>query len=245
VAAVATAVLDGRPIAVTGTWRGTLQVWDLTTREPLHEPLAGHEANVTTVATAVVEGRPVAVTGSMDGTVRIWDLATGTPIGKPLRSHRPGGAEGERGKNGATAEDGDGQAPDDQEDDAPSIEAVATTEADGRPVAVAGSEDGLVQVWDLATGTPVGEPFGVADGQLITMATALVAGRPVIVTGGEDGTVRTWDLATHAQLGPGLVLPLPVCALAAAPQGRLAVGFDWEVAVFGPPAPEADTADAG
>ena len=34
-----------------------------------------------------------------------------------------------------------------------------SAELDGRPVVISGSSDGTVRVWDLATGTPVGEPF--------------------------------------------------------------------------------------
>lgn len=30
---------------------------------------------------------------------------------------------------------------------------------DGRPVAVTGSEDARVRIWDLTTGTPVGDPL--------------------------------------------------------------------------------------
>ncbi|MBB4927318.1 hypothetical protein [Kitasatospora kifunensis] len=226
VAAVATAVLGGRPIAVTGSWRGTVEVWDLTTRQPLYEPLTGHEADVSALATAVVDGRPVAVTGSTDGTARIWDLATGTAIGGPLRGlGEPGPAH---------------QEDEEDEEEAPDIAGVATVELDGRPVAVIGSTDGVLRVWDLATGTPLGEPLTVAEDWLTAVAAGMLDGRPVVVAGGEDGRVRTWDLATRAQLGPDLVLPLRVGALAVARDGRLAVGFDWEVAVFGPPAP-ADT----
>ncbi len=64
------------------------------------------------------------------------------------------------------------------------------------------------------------------------MTTARIAGRTVLVTGADDGTVRTWDLATLDRIGPDLVLPLPVHALATAPTDRLVVGFGWEVGVF-------------
>ncbi|WP_457513550.1 hypothetical protein [Streptomyces sp. TE33382] len=81
---MATGVVDGGPVAVTGSGDGTVRVWDLTTRQPIGEPLTGHTGWVRGVATGVVEGRPVAVTGSGDGTVRVWDLTTGRPAGPEL-----------------------------------------------------------------------------------------------------------------------------------------------------------------
>ncbi|MCX4750862.1 hypothetical protein OG455_36075 [Kitasatospora sp. NBC_01287] len=67
---------------------------------------------------------------------------------------------------------------------------------------------------------------------LPAVATAVLDGRPVAVTGGDDCTVRIRDLTTGDQVGPELVFPLPVCAVAVVPDGRLVVGFGWEVAVL-------------
>lgn len=41
-AAAALVLLDGRPIAVTGSYDGTVRVWDLTTGVPVGDPLIGH-----------------------------------------------------------------------------------------------------------------------------------------------------------------------------------------------------------
>ncbi|MFF3786909.1 WD40 repeat domain-containing protein [Streptomyces sp. NPDC001933] len=81
VTAVATAMVDGRPVAVTGSYDGTVRVWDLTTREQIGEPLQDHfHCDVEVVATGVVDGRPVAVTHTgSEGMVRVWDLTTGRP----------------------------------------------------------------------------------------------------------------------------------------------------------------------
>ncbi|MFJ6769900.1 hypothetical protein ACIQOV_02765, partial [Kitasatospora sp. NPDC091257] len=82
--AMATAVLDGRPVAVTGGTDRTVRIWDLTTGRQIGQPLTGHTGEVDAVATAELDGRPVAVTGGTDRTVRVWDLTTGRQIGQSL-----------------------------------------------------------------------------------------------------------------------------------------------------------------
>ncbi|MEV6855422.1 hypothetical protein AB0M89_16660, partial [Streptomyces microflavus] len=84
--AVATAEVDGRPVAVTGSDDRTVRVWDLTTGRTV-PALTGHTGAVNAVATAEVDGRPVAVTGSDDRTVQVWDLTTGHRVGEPLTGH--------------------------------------------------------------------------------------------------------------------------------------------------------------
>jgi WD40 repeat protein len=83
---VACTLLDGKPVAVTGS--DGAQVWDLASGRPIGEPLNGHDSVVVAVACTVLDGKPVAVTGSMDQTARVWDLASGHTIGKPLTGHR-------------------------------------------------------------------------------------------------------------------------------------------------------------
>ena len=59
-------------------------------------------------------------------------------------------------------------------------------------------------------------------------------GRTIAATGGGDGRVRIWNLATRERIGPDLVFPAAVRALATAPGDRLVVGFGREVAVLSP-----------
>jgi WD40 repeat protein len=80
VAAVACTHLDGRPIAITGSWDHTVRIWDLTERAPAGL-FPGHNGRVAAVACAQLDGSPIAVTGGWDHTVRIWDLTSGIPIG--------------------------------------------------------------------------------------------------------------------------------------------------------------------
>ncbi|MER7208257.1 serine/threonine-protein kinase [Streptosporangium sp. NPDC000239] len=169
--AVAAAQVDGRPVAVTGSADDTAQVWDLTTRTPVGDPLRGHTEDVSAVAIGQVDGRPVAVTGSADDTVRVWDLVTRQPVGDPMRGH---------------TED---------------VYAVAVTQVDGRPVAVTGSGDDTVRVWDLTTRQPVGEPMKGHTEDIWAVAVGQLNGRPVAVTGGVDDTIRVWDLTTRRPVG--------------------------------------------
>ncbi|GAB2841610.1 hypothetical protein GCM10027074_04990 [Streptomyces deserti] len=212
-AAVACTVLDGRPVAVTGSAYGTVCVWDLTTSRPLGAPQTGHTAVVTTVACTELNGASLAVTGSEDGTVRVWDLTTGRPRGGPLTGHTS------------------------------IVNAVACPELDGTSVVVTASGDGTLRLWDLTTGRPLGRPVEVADnvGSMVCavvggepvavtacreslrvwdlatlrergrlqgdgevwvteLACAEVDGRAVVVGTGHEEKVQVWDLETSRLL---------------------------------------------
>ncbi len=82
--------------------------------------------------------------------------------------------------------------------------AIACAEIDGRPVAVTGGADGLVRMWDLGTGRPVGEPLGGHEGAVFAVGLTDMRGSPVAVTGGADGLVRMWDLGTGRPVGEPL-----------------------------------------
>ncbi|MGW1102430.1 WD40 repeat domain-containing protein, partial [Streptomyces sp. NPDC002540] len=99
-------------------------------------------------------------------------------------------------------------------------------------VAVTGSSDGKVRVWDLPTGQQIGEPLTGHAGGVRAVATTVVDGRPVAVTGSDDNTARVWDLATGRLVERELVFPTGVNAVTVSPDGRLVVGFGHEVAVL-------------
>ena len=81
------------------------------------------------------------------------------------------------------------------------VRSVTVGEVDGRPVAVSGSDDGSVRVWDLATGAAVSEPFIGHTGWVLSVAVGEVDGRSVVVSGSSDRSVRVWDLVTGAAVG--------------------------------------------
>ncbi|MEU4539794.1 serine/threonine-protein kinase [Streptosporangium sp. NPDC023825] len=82
------------------------------------------------------------------------------------------------------------------------VNAVALGVLRGKAVAVSGSSDGTLRVWDLATGAQVGRPFvGHRESVEAVAIGEFGDGTSIVVSGGFDGTVRVWDLATGAPMG--------------------------------------------
>jgi WD40 repeat protein len=104
-------------------------------------------------------------------------------------------------------------------------------------VVVSGGGDGRVRVWDLARGTPVGEPLPGHEYGVLAVAVGELHGRPVVVSGGGDGRVRVWDLARGTPVGePFTGDEIAVRALAVAElEGRLVIvssGWDRTVRMW-------------
>jgi WD40 repeat protein len=73
------------------------------------------------------------------------------------------------------------------------VNAVAMTEAEGRPISVTGTSDRTVRVWDLREGAQRAILEGHT-GSVNAIAIGHVDGRLVAITGSSDRTVRLWDL---------------------------------------------------
>ncbi|MER6004924.1 AAA family ATPase [Nonomuraea angiospora] len=76
-----------RELIASGTWEGTVRIWDAATGEPVGSPLAGHTDGIWSVAFGRAGNRDLVVTGSRDNTVRLWDAVTGALVGAPLTGH--------------------------------------------------------------------------------------------------------------------------------------------------------------
>ncbi|MDH6604471.1 WD40 repeat protein [Streptomyces sp. SAI-208] len=228
VTTVASAVLDGAPVAVTGSG-STVRVWDLTTGQQIGEPLTVKTPAVVALACTVLDGTPVAVTGGNDGTVRVWDLTTRQQIGETLTGHtrdvRAVACTDLDGTPVAVTGHGDGtvrvwdlttsrQIGETLTGHTSDVRAVACTDLDGTPVAVT-SSGGTVRVWDLTTRQRIGETLTGPTPGALAVACTVLDGTPVFVTGSWDSTVRVWDLATCRQIGEPLTgHPRPVSAVA-------------------------------
>ncbi|MER7705676.1 hypothetical protein ABTX81_22640 [Kitasatospora sp. NPDC097605] len=143
VRAVASTVLDGRPVAVSGGDDEVLRLWDLATGEPVGPPLptAPHEdewEGVTGLRTALVDGRPYAVATHVDAyentAERVWDLTAGAEAAAEA-VRRIGEGPVPAPETAAPAPEG--------------LTAAATGTVAGRPVALFAVRH-RVQVWDLS-----------------------------------------------------------------------------------------------
>ncbi|WP_344594944.1 hypothetical protein [Actinomadura vinacea] len=180
--------LQGRTVVATvDGW--TLHVHDLATGESLVEAGLECDQEFAAIALAEIDGRWIAVTGSScpgcdhhyrcEGRIQRWNLADGNPIADPVRAH------------------------------ARSVDALAVTRVDGRPVILSGGHDCMLRMWDLRTGEPIGTPSighrtSVGYGGIAAVAVGELDGRPIAVTGAWDGAARVWDLADGGT--PGTIL---------------------------------------
>ena len=75
------------------------------------------------------------------------------------------------------------------------LRTVATTDLDGRPVIISGSDDNTIRIWDPTTGTTLRTLIGHTD-WIRSVTTAQLDGRTVIISGSNDRTIRIWDPTT-------------------------------------------------
>jgi WD40 repeat protein len=82
----------------------------------------------------------------------------------------------------------------------------ALTAADGRTMLASGGRDGTVQLWDLATGAPVGDRLGVPEMGWVWALTGVTAGRrTLLASSARDGRVRLWNPVTGRPAAAPLV----------------------------------------
>ncbi|MFH8407413.1 caspase family protein [Streptomyces sp. NPDC018019] len=205
--------VDGRTVAITAFWR-EVRVWDLTSMQPVDEPLCGEERNLRAVSISTsARGRTV-VTGAGNGTVRTHDLTDGRataphlPAAKTLLAMTTADVQGEciMLKCDTTAMEAWNLTLRKRLWEQPGRWQLTRvhTLAD-RALVVAASEDRSIHVWDLFSRAPACEPLTGHSAYILGIRTATIRGRELVVSASLDGTVRMWDLAQGAPSGP----PLP------------------------------------
>jgi WD40 repeat protein len=201
---------DGGTI-VTGDSGGELRMWNSQTQKPLDpDPVLGkHDKGEPVTGVAFSSDGQRLVSGGWDNKVRVWDLRTRKQIGEI-----------------------DGGMP---------VLSVAIS-PDGKRVAAGlgqghGNRDdhGAVRVWNVESGTPVGEPSTYPAESVRKVAFS--PNGNWVVSGAYDGTVRVWSASSGQQLGD----PIPTDQRSAAievafsPDGdRILFGTDSGAMQFRP-----------
>ncbi|KUN49302.1 WD40 repeat domain-containing protein [Streptomyces olivochromogenes] len=216
---------DGRVLLASGGDSGTIALWNPVTGQPVREPVGDWPGGVTGMCTATVpDGRTLLVTATPRGAVRLWDPDIGecvgrlNPYGSPIQSIAA--VPISAGHTLIAASDTAGRlhvwdpAVDDPWEPGAAVQlsARALADADHRVAAVAavpthdrtvlatGDNRGVVMLWDLATGTPIGDGLPVSTGTAglpVITATTLHGGGTVLVTGTLHGhRLRVWEPET-------------------------------------------------
>ncbi|MGW2717137.1 WD40 repeat domain-containing protein [Streptomyces sp. NPDC001492] len=245
-------LLDGRILLASGGDSGTIALWNPLTGQPVREPVGDWPGGVTGMCTATVpDGRTLLVTATPRGAVRLWDPLTGEPVGRlnpygsPIQSITAVPISAGHTLIAASDTGGRVHVWDPAVDDpwergaAVQLSAQSLKDADHRVATVAavptphrtvlatGDNLGVVMLWDLATGAPIGDGLPASTGTAglpVITGTTLPDGRTVLVTGSKSGNrLRTWEPESGAVRHIALDVTL-TCLATAGPE--LIVGHD-------------------
>lgn len=157
---------DGSLLAAGGGWSGGVVAWDVSSGEQLAY-LGTDGGRVPSVALTELGGTP-AVVAAVEQELFVWSLPAergAAPIHGPLTGHQD------------------------------TITSVDTVALGDRRIAVTASRDSTVRVWDLTTGTQVGDAMPVPDEPFQTLQITMLGQRPVVVSRERCGeTITVWDL---------------------------------------------------
>ncbi|GAA3731794.1 hypothetical protein GCM10022225_12090 [Plantactinospora mayteni] len=133
-----------------------------------------------TVSWSRLDDRPIVVGGTDDGELWVWALDA-DDLRRPLDERED------------PVEPLYGPIPGHEDQ----IVAMDTITVGERSLAVTGSRDTTMRIWDLAERAMVGGPLVAHNGNRVTsVATTMLQGRPVVLSSGIlDSAIRVWDLA--------------------------------------------------
>jgi WD40 repeat protein/tRNA A-37 threonylcarbamoyl transferase component Bud32 len=190
---------------------GQARLWDAATGSPIGSPLQ-HQNSVVAVSFSP-DGKTI-LTGSLDGTARLWDSCTGKPMSPPLLrppeslpiTSSPVSMKQLRKQVSGFVFSPDGK----------------TIVICSNPPRRKGlrRDDGTVQLWDTATGRPIGTPLRHHGW---VWAFVFSPDGKTVATGSEDKTARLWGARTGKPIGTPLQHPGEVTRIAFSPDGNTVV----------------------
>lgn len=225
---------DGHVLLASGGDTGTIALWDPVTGQPVREPVGNWLGEVSGMcAAAIPDGRTLLVTATPRGAVRLREPSTAESVARLNPHGRPIGSiaavQISPGHTLIAASDTQGDvhiwdpAVDDPWDPGAAVPlskqelgdlrhrvvVVAAVPLHDRTLLATGDRNGVIMLWDPATGAPVGDglPPDTPGSPLTAMtATTWHGGRTVLVTGSKEGRgLRVWEPETgtvrHIDLG--------------------------------------------
>ncbi len=228
-------------VLVSGGRDDTVILWNANSGAPLHEPLQGHQSDIWTVAFSA-DGDRVA-SGSWNGAIRLWDVTSGKQVTR-LHEHEacvislafnPADnnmlASGSRDDTIRLWHLSDLERPhsvllDNHDDDVWSLD----FSLDGKRLA-SGSGDGLILLWDVNTGLPLG-PLLVGH-QDAVWGVSFSPDGAMLASGSSDTTIILWDATAGEPLGQPLAgHKTTVSSLAFSPDGETLASGGGDNAIF-------------
>ncbi|KAJ2913615.1 hypothetical protein MD484_g6798, partial [Candolleomyces efflorescens] len=223
--------LDGKRI-VSGSWDGTIRIWDMEKGEQVGSSLRGHDSFIRSVA--ISPNGELIVSSSDDRTVRVWDAKTATQVGESIQGHEARvwsvafSHDGKRIVSGsfdrtiriweAVEELRWTQVGDPIRGHDNWIRTIAISPDD--KYIVSGSDDRTIRIWDAKERRQVGELRG-HKGYVFSAAISPDGKR--IVSGSYDNTIRIWDVEKREQVGELQGHSETVRSVAISPDGKYIV----------------------
>jgi len=248
--AVAMTEIDGVPIVVSSDMTNFVRVWDIHRMAIYHETATdpGIHSEIDAIAISVTSRRQLVVTAEEYQVLCIWEIGTKGRRGRMTGHISPRTRvfalqiATVNGEETVVAGGENGSVQIWRLTDQPmevmsrlghqgSVRAVASHLIAEGPVAATVGDDGVVRLWDLRTNEDWCEPIVGKFGPLLAVALGNIIDVPIVAFGGEFCTVHVFDLRARRLLSR-IALTEPVRGLAIGADGRLIIGFGYDIAVY-------------